>query len=181
MARNQINDANLHQLMARCPNLKFLDPSETYVTHNILIDLAAKWGHSLVNLSLPETIARKVRNSYENDKCEVAMFQNIIQQMTALCFLRLGNWRGGTAAESHRTMNGRMSVEYTKEQSTVKVLESLFPKLTIHFSPFAKEDERYYNKTGFPRLNPLFPPPHDPHYHFRRWGRGGENFILEDI
>ncbi len=102
-------------------------------------------------------------------------------ETTTINDTRLGNWRGGTAAESHRTMNGRMSVEYTNERSTVKMLKSLFPNLEIHFSPFAKEDEHFYDKNGFPRPNPLFPPPADPHYHFRRWGRGGENFILEDI
>ena len=101
--------------------------------------------------------------------------------MTALRFLQLGNWRDGTAAESHRTLNGRMSVKYVNELLTIDVLKSLFPKLKVHFSPFAKEDENFYSKTGFPRLNPHFPPLLDPHYHFRRWGRGGENFILEDI
>jgi hypothetical protein len=181
VARNQINDANLHQLMNRCPSLKFLDASETCVTYNILIDIAAKWGHSLRNLSLPDTVAKRVREDYQYDKTKVAIFQNIIQHMSALRFLRLGNWRGGTAAESHRTTNGRMSVEYTREQSTIEMLKSLFPELTIHFSPFAKEDERFYDKNGFPRPNPLFPPPADPHYHFRRWGRGGKNFIIEDI
>ena len=167
--------------MTRCPNLKFLDASETCVTHDILVDLAAKWGHSLENLSLPDTIAKRVRDGYKNDKCKIAIFQNIVKHMTALRYLRLGNWRGGTAAESHRTMNERMSVEYDNEQSTIKILKSLFPNLKIHLSPFAEEDEHFYNKTGFPRPNPLFPPPADPHYQFRRWGRGGENFILEDV
>jgi hypothetical protein len=181
VARNQINDANLRQLMRTCPSLKFLDASETCVTYNILTDIADKWGHSLENLSLPDTIAKRVREDYRYDKTKAAIFQKTIQNMSALHSLRLGNWRGGTAAESHRTTNGRMSVEYDREQSTIEVLKSLFPKLTIHFSPFAKEDERFYDKNGFPRPNPLFPQPTDPHYHFRRWGRGGKNFIIEDI
>ena len=181
VARNQINDINLLQLMSRCPSLKFLDSSETRVTHNILIDIAAKWGHSLINLALPDTVAKKLREDYKYDKTRVVIFQNIMQNMSALRFLRLGNWRGGTAAESHRTMNGRMSVEYTNERATIKILRSLFPNLEIHFSPFAEEDEHFYDKNGFPRPNPLFPPPADPHYHFRRWGRGGKNFFIEDI
>ena len=93
----------------------------------------------------------------------------------------MGNWRGGTAAESHRSLNGTMSVKYVAELKTIEVLRILFPKLNIHFSPFTKEDEDFYKKTGFPRPNPHFPPLTDPLYHFRRWGQGTENFIKDEI
>ena len=73
-----------------------------------------------------------------------------------------------------------MSFEYIEDLRTINVLETLFQELEIHLSPYAPEDESFYNKTGFPWPNPNFPPPLNPHYYFRRWGRGGENFILED-
>ncbi|MCP3895390.1 MAG: hypothetical protein GY706_12300 [Bacteroides sp.] len=74
-----------------------------------------------------------------------------------------------------------MSIEHVADVNTIKILKILFQELEIHFSPFAQEDEYFYNKTGFPRPNPHFPPPTDSHYHFCRWGQGGENFIAEDV
>ena len=41
LARNPVNDDNMRQLMTRCPNLIFLDVSETKVTHLILTEIPA--------------------------------------------------------------------------------------------------------------------------------------------
>ena len=181
MARNpKVNDANVRELMTRCPNLRFLDLSETGVTVLILADLPAAWGHSMINLSLPNTVARRIKDYYNTNNNAIAQVVNHIRNMTALYYLRMGNWRASTAAESHRSFNGRMSFQYTEDLRTIYVLKELFQELEIHLSPYAEEDEGFYNKTGFPRPNPNFPPPLDPHYYFRRWMRGGENFIIED-
>ena len=59
LARNPVRDADIKQLTTRCPNLTFLDVSETMVTYLILTDISTAWGHSLAHLSLPNTVARK--------------------------------------------------------------------------------------------------------------------------
>ncbi len=170
----------MQQLITQCPNLEFLDVSETGVTILILDGLSAAWGHSMINLSLPNAIARRVKKYYHTNEKAIERVIRHIQGMTALCYLRMGHWRAGTAAESHRSFNGRLSYEYIEDLRTIDVLETLFPMMDIHLSPYATEDENFYKKTGFPRPNPEFPPPLDPQYYFRRWGRGGENFTLEN-
>ena len=100
--------------------------------------------------------------------------------MPALIYLRMGRWRMGTAPESHRSSNGEMSNEIREEIETSIILKQLFPELTIHMSPYAQEDKHFYKQNGFPKPNPNFPPPSDPHHYFRHWGRGEGNFIQED-
>ena len=58
MARNpKVTDDDVQQLMKQCPDLKFLDVSETGVTIQIITGLLEAWGHCLHSLSLPNTVA----------------------------------------------------------------------------------------------------------------------------
>ena len=88
LARNPVNDNNMRQLMTRCPNLKFLDASETMVTHFILTEMPATWGQSLVHLSLPNTVARKIKEWYRNDNCSTAKIVAQIKNMKALKYIK---------------------------------------------------------------------------------------------
>ena len=92
----------------------------------------------------------------------------------------MGQWRMSTAPESHRYRTGRLSNIIRDERETIATLEQLFPELIIHMSPYAQEDRHFYNKNGYPKPNPKFPPPSDPYYHFLYWGRGKGNFIKEN-
>ncbi len=59
------------------------------------------------------------------------------------------------------------------------VLKHHFPELQNHLSPYAPEDKTFYKRSGFPKPIPDFPTPFNPLYYYRRWERGGENFILK--
>ena len=100
--------------------------------------------------------------------------------MHALIYLRMGRWRMGTAPESHQSGSGNATGIMREETETATILKQIFPELTIHMSPYAEEDRHFYKQNGYPKPNPSFPPPSDPHYHFRNWGRGEGNFIQED-
>ena len=166
--------------MTQCPNLTFLDMSETSVTLQIIGELARTWAHSLVSLALPNAAARSIKELNRAGEGALKFVVQCIRSMPALIYLRMGRWRMGTAPESHRSSNGKMSDEIREEIETSIVLKQLFPELIIHMSPYAQEDRQFFKQNGYPKPNPNFPLPSDPHHYFRNWGRGEGNFIQED-
>ena len=50
--------------MTQCPDLAFLDASETSVTLQIVGGIARTWAHSLISLALPNAAARRIRELY---------------------------------------------------------------------------------------------------------------------
>ena len=49
------------------------------------------------------------------------------------------------------------------------------PTITIHMSPYAEEDQLYYQTHGVPKPNPNFPPTSDPLYIFQTLWKGAQN------
>ena len=181
IARNRkFADDDVRYLMTRCPDLTFLDASDTGVTLRVIGEIARTWSHSLVSLALPKEAARSMRDIYHTGGEALDNVKQCIRSMQALIYLRMGRWRMGTAPESHQSENGNATGVMQEEKETATALKQIFPELTIHMSPYAKEDRHFYKQNGYPKPNPSFPPSSDPHYHFRNWGRGEGNFIQED-
>jgi hypothetical protein len=181
IARNRkFADDDIRYLMTRCPDLTFLDASDTGVTLRVIGEIARTWSHSLVSLALPKEAARSMRDIYHTGGEALDNVKRCIRSMHALIYLRMGRWRMGTAPESHQSENGNATGVMQEEKETATALKQIFPELTIHMSPYAKEDRHFYKQNGYPKPNPSFPPSSDPHYHFRNWGRGEGNFIQED-
>lgn len=180
IARNpKFTNDDIRHIMTQCPDLTFLDMSETSVTLQIIGELATAWAHSLISLALPNAAARHLKELYRAESGALKFVVLCIRSMSKLVYLQMGRWRMGTAPEAHRYSNGEMSNEIREEIETITALKQLFPELTIHMSPYAQEDKHFYKQNGFPKPNPNFPPPSDPHYYLRRWGRGEGNFIQE--
>ena len=180
IARNRkFTDGDVRDLMTRCPDLAFLDASDTSVTLRVVGEIARTWSHSLVSLALPKEAARSMRDIYHTGGEALDNMKRCIRSMHALRYLRMGRWRMGTAPESHQCENGHATGVMQEEKETAHTLKQIFPELTIHMSPYAKEDRHFYKQNGYPKPNPNFPPPSDPHYHFRNWGIGEGNFIQE--
>ena len=176
----RFGDNDVCQLMVRCPNLQFLGALDTGVTMEIITELARKWGHCLHSLALPNVAACHLKRIYRDDGAALKHVVTCIRSMPALIYLRMGQWRMGTTPETHRFYNGGLSSDIVEEIQTATMLKTLFRELTIHLSPYAPEDKEFYKRNGFPKPNLKFPPLLDPHHYFRRWGRCGENFTLED-
>ena len=98
IARNpKFTDDDARHLMTQCPDLAFLDMSETSVTLQIIGEIARTWEHSLISLALPNTAASLIKELHRTGGEALKFVIQCIRSMPALIYLRMGRWRMGTA------------------------------------------------------------------------------------
>ena len=76
--------------MTQCPDLAFLDASETSVTLQIVGEIARTWAHSLISLALPNAAARRIRELNHTGGEALNFVIQCIRSMPALIYLRMG-------------------------------------------------------------------------------------------
>ena len=124
LAREHIKDEHVDALTLRCPNMKYINLSETKISYGIFPRMASRWRYSMRDLSLPEQLARQLKlfsdfGPYERRD----EFATLIRSMPRMERLHIGHFRFEHTDVMYR-------------RTTVKMLSAMFPKLLINPNPF---------------------------------------------
>ena len=124
LAREHIKDEHVDALTLRCPNMKYINLSETKISYGIFPRMASRWRYSMRDLSLPEQLARQLKlfsdfGPYERRD----EFATLIKSMPRMERLHIGHFRFEHTDVMYR-------------RTTVKMLSAMFPKLLINPNPF---------------------------------------------
>ena len=65
LATERVRDSDIRALINQCPNITFLNVTETLVTLEVFHELAATWSESMRYLSLPKRIATELNLASE--------------------------------------------------------------------------------------------------------------------
>ena len=150
LGTEQVWDSDIRALINHCPNITFLNLTETLVTLEVFHELATAWGESMRYLSLPKRIATELnldservryfqyleelpllwRQNVVNPRdtpilAIVAQFKTTVDSMSALRYLNIGNYSGKSLDTNPITKN---------------TLQRLFHHITINLSPY---DDQY--------------------------------------
>ena len=124
LARECIKDEHVDALTKRCPNMKYINLSETKISCRIFPKIATRWKYSMRDLSLPESFARQLKLFSDFGPFERREeFQTLVSSMPRMERLHVGHYR------FHLT-----DVMYRR--TTVRMLSKMFPKLLINPNPF---------------------------------------------
>ena len=124
LARECIKDEHVDALTKRCPNMKYINLSETRVSCRVFPQIASRWKYSMRDLSLPEQFARQLKLFSDFGPFERREeFQTLVNSMPRMERLHVGHYR------FHLT-----DVMYRR--TTVRMLSRMFPKLLINPNPF---------------------------------------------
>ena len=150
LATERVRDSDVRALTSQCPNITFLNLTETLVSFDVFYELATTLNESMRYLSLPKRVAtelnlscKRVRN-YEYLKdltllwrqnvvnprdtpilAILAQFKTTVSSMSALKYLNIGNYTG-----SALDIN----------QISKHTLQRLFRHIIINLSPY---DDQY--------------------------------------
>ena len=124
LARERVRDKHVDALTLRCPNMKYINLSETKISYRIFPRIASRWRYSMRDLSLPEQLARQLKlfsdfGPYERRE----EFGTLIKSMPRMERLHIGHYRFEHTDVMYR-------------RTTVKMLSAMFPKLLINPNPF---------------------------------------------
>ena len=124
LARECIKDEHVDALTKRCPNMRYINLSETRISYRIFPKIATRWKYSMRDLSLPESFARQLKLFSDFGPFERREeFQTLVSSMPRMERLHVGHYR------FHLT-----DVMYRR--TTVRMLSKMFPKLLINPNPF---------------------------------------------
>jgi hypothetical protein len=146
LATERVRDSDIRALTNTCPNISFLNISETLVTIDVFPELATTWNESMRYLSLPKRIATELnlasdrvryfqyledltllwRRDVINPRdtpilAIIAQFKTTVDSMSSLRYLNIGNY-ANNAEES--------------DLLTKSTLQRLFHHITINLSPY---------------------------------------------
>ena len=146
LGTERVRDSDVRALINHCPNITFLNLTETLVTLEVFHELATAWGESMRYLSLPKRIATELnldservryfqyleelpllwRQNVVNPRdtpilAIVAQFKTTVDSMSALRYLNIGNYSGKSLDTNPITKN---------------TLQRLFHHITINLSPY---------------------------------------------
>ena len=124
LAREHVKNEHVDALTIRCPNIKYINLSETKISYEIFPRMVSRWRYSMRDLSLPEQIARQLKlfsdfGPYERRD----EFATLIKSMPRMERLHVGHFRFEHTDVMYR-------------RTTVKMLSTMFPKLLINPNPF---------------------------------------------
>ena len=149
LATEQVRESDVRALTNTCPNITFLNLTETLVTLDVFQEMATTWSESMRYLSLPKRIAElnlaseRVRYfQYLEDLpllwrqgvinprdtpilAIIAQFKTTVDSMSALKYLNIGNYSGNSL---------------DTDLVTKSTLQRLFHHITINLSPY---DDQY--------------------------------------
>ena len=124
VAKEKITDENITTLTQQCPNLQYLNISETLVSYQAITEITTGWKYYMVNLSLPQRMGFILTlHSSAPSIPKLKHFQSLINSMPRLKFLHVGHYKFHHAD----VMNRRRQV--------IKLSE-MFPHLHINVNPF---------------------------------------------
>ena len=124
LARECIKDEHLDALTKRCPNMQYINLSETRISCRVFPKIATRWKYSMRDLSLPEQFARQLKLFSDFGPFERREeFQTLVKSMPRMERLHVGHYRFHPTDVMHR-------------RTTVKMLSGMFPKLLINSNPF---------------------------------------------
>ena len=176
-----IMDMEIKPLFKTYPDMESIDLSGMAITIKTLERMAERWGNTLTNITLPQTIARELTLYKDSPDCEkVGKLKEWIGKMVKLRQFRIGEWQHGMETKIHRSFRGEGSLGHRMEQTVVHFLKTVLPPtVTVNMNPYVEEDEMYYRtdtvsyyeKYGVPKPNPNFPRGSDPKYVFQTLGR----------
>ena len=146
LATERVRDSDIRALTNTCPNISFLNISETLVTIDVFPELATTWSESMRYLSLPKRIATELnlasdrvryfqyledltllwRRDVINPRdtpilAIIAQFKTTVDSMSSLRYLNIGNYAN--------------NVEES-DSLTKSTLQRLFHHITINLSPY---------------------------------------------
>merc|ERR1711956_53760 len=93
-ARERVKNENLVDLTRRCPFIKYINLSETMVSHTVFPIIAAVWQYSVINISLPERFSRELKLYTDfGPYGRREEFRKSVMTMPKLEYLHIGHYR----------------------------------------------------------------------------------------
>ena len=151
-ATERVRDSDINALANQCPNITYLNISETLVSYYVFFKMVTTWKPSMVYLCLPHGIAndlgltsdqivnhpnlesltqlwlRNIVNPNDTPTLNtLAQFQTMVDSMNELRYLNIGN------------KSGMMPQNLFGVQHHTRVLKRLFRHLTINMSPYEEQ------------------------------------------
>ena len=146
LATERVRDSDIRALTNNCPNITFLNITETL---DVFQELAATWSESMRYLSLPKRIATDLNLASERVRyfqyleelpllwrqnvinprdtpilAIIAQFKTTVDSMSALKYLNIGNYSGNSL---------------DTDLVTKSTLQRLFHHITINLSPYGDQ------------------------------------------
>ena len=150
LATERVRDSDIRALTNRCPNITFLNVTETLVSLEVFHEIAATWRETIRYLSLPKRVATELdlngervtnfqyleelpllwRQNVINPRdtpilAILAQFKTTVDSMSALRYMNIGNYSGNS---------------FDDDAITKHTLQRLFKNITINLSPY---DDQY--------------------------------------
>ena len=150
LATERVRDSDIRALTNQCPNITFLNITETLVSLEVFHEIAATWRETMRYLSLPKRIAtelnlngervtnfqyleelpllwrRDVINPRDTPILAIlAQFKTTVDSMSTLRYMNIGNYSGNS---------------FDDDPITKHTLQRLFKHITINLSPY---DDHY--------------------------------------
>ena len=148
LASERVRDSDIRALMSQCPQITYLNLTETLVTFEVFYEMAITWNDTMRYLSLLKRVATELNLSSERVRnykyledltllwrrgvvnprdtpilAFLAQFKTTVDSMSALRYLNIGNY-----------------TDVNIDQISKHALERLFRHITINGSPY---DDQY--------------------------------------
>ena len=146
LATERVRDSDVRALTFQCPNINFLNLTETLVTFDVFYELAATWNGSMRYLSLPKRVTTELNLSCERVRnyeylwrqnvvnprdtpvlAILAQFKTTVDSMSALKYLNIGNYTGSvldTDQNSKHTLQRLFPTHYHKPEAIRRSIPS---------------------------------------------------------